>query len=342
MAGIQDTLENWRLPAYRVQATLPDSEVEGTMIFFGNRPQYVSWIHKMFGRVIEPVEIGTFKFSQILSGKHPSLSADILICPTNPLTERVLARYSWQIVPIYVSCYVDLKKSNKDLLKSKSVKDDLRIAHRSNFQFELLKEEKYIEDFFFQMLVPTIKSRHEQRAFISNLETIKRTFRKGNLIGCYLDSQWVGALLLSHENKEIIQLANMGWIDGDEKWLKKGLVASLFEYFFDWARVNGYQAINLGSCNPFANDGPLNFKLKWGATMSYPKTEYLASHLQGTRSYLGVRFDLTSPATQSFLSSTPLLYSNRNKISVIGWNAEIPPLFRRQLDLGIEWNNLAD
>jgi hypothetical protein len=341
-AGIQDTLENWRLPAYRVQATFPDNQVEGSMILFGDRPQYASWTYRMFGRVIEPKKIGDFTLLQIL-GAHSALKADISLCPINPLIQPIFLCLKWYEIPLYVNCHADLNKSIKALFCIKGANEDLRVARRSRYTFRIIRNDDHaIEVFFHKMMLPTINNRHEQRAFLSEWQNIKRIYQEGFLAAAYSEEQWVGAILVSLESETTTRLANMGWLNGDSYWLKNGIVAALINFTFNWAKNNNYKQVNLGASNPFANDGPLNFKLKWGATLSFPKTDYLAGRLQGTRSYLGVKLDLTSPATQSFLSSTPLLHSNRNKISVIGWNAEIPPLFRRQLDLGIEWINLAE
>lgn len=342
MAGIQDTLENWRLPAYRVQATLPGSEIEGTMIFFGDRPQYASWTHRMFGQSIEPTKIGDFTLLQIL-GAHSSLKADISLCPINPLIQPFFLCFKWYEIPLYVNCHADLNKSIKALFCVKGANEDLRVARRSGYKFCIISNDDHaIEVFFHKMMLPTISNRHEQRAFLSEWHNIKRIYQMGFLAAAYFEEQWVGAILVSLETETTARLANMGWLNGDSYWLKNGIVAALINFTFNWAKNNNYKQVNLGASNPFANDGPLNFKLKWGATMDFPEVDYNGGHLQGTRSYLGVKLNLTSPATQFFLSSTPLLYSNRKKIGVIGWNAKIPPLFRRQLDLGIEWVNLAE
>lgn len=329
------------MPAYRVRSSFPESKEEGTVLYIGERPQYKSWTHKLFGRPVEPVLLGHFSLFQILRGRNPALAADLTLCPLNPWTLPLFGRCGWSIMPLFVNCQADLSKPIKELFFSKGVKEDLRVVRRLGYRFEFLTDDNSLHEFFHEMLIPTAKLRHEERAFLSQWETIKRIYQNGVLIGAYLEDQWVGAILLAREGTDIVRLANMGWRNGDETWRKKCLVAALFNQSFIWAQESGFKWVNLGSSNPFANDGPLNFKLKWGATLAAPELRVTNGQVEGAHSFIGVRFDLGSSATRSFLASTPLLECTQGKLRAIGWNAEIPPLFQRQLNLGCEWINLA-
>lgn len=329
------------MPAYLVRSALPEGKGEGTILYIGDRRQYKTWTHKLFGHAVEPVLLGQFSLFQILGRRTPALNAGITLCPLNPWTMPLFAQRGWHVTPLFVNCLVDLRKPVNELITSKGAKDDLRVARRLGYRFDLLRSDKGIHEFFHQMLIPTAKLRHEERAFLSQWEAIKRTYQNGVLIAAYLEDQWVGAILLAREGTETVRLANMGWRDGDDQWRKKGLVAELFNQSFNWAQRNGFKWVNLGSSDPFANDGPLNFKLKWGATLMAPELTVANGQVEGAHSFIGVKLDLGSLAAQSFLTSTPLLECAEGKLKAIGWNAEIPPLFRRQLDLGCEWINLA-
>jgi hypothetical protein len=339
--SLRDILQNWYLPAYRVCAPLPHGKGEGTILYLGNKPQYSSWTHKLFGHAVEPAFVGQFSLTQILRGNHPDLSADVTLCPVNPLTSYVFRR-KWHIMPLFVDCLVDLRKPIGELITSKGAKDDLRIARRLGYEFQVPTDEAAIHEFFHQMLVPTVKARHEERAFLSQWQKIEHIYRNGVLISAHLEDQYVGAILLALENTETARIANIGWRNGEDQWLKKGIVAALYNQSFVWAQQNGYHFINLGSSNPFANDGPLNFKLKWGATLVAPELKVAQGQVEGAHAFVGVRFNLDSSAAQSFLSSTPLLEYSGGLLRAISWNAEIPPLFRRQFNSGLGWVNLAD
>lgn len=340
--SIQDTLQNWSIPAYRIHAPIPSNEGEGTVIYYGNKPQYASWTHKLLGHVIEPLPVGKFSLLQILRGRNKTLAADISLCPLNPLTLPLYASRGWHIIPLFVNCRINLNKPITEIITSKGAKDDLRIARRIGYQFTLLRNDKAIHEFFHQMLIPTVKTRHEDRAFLSKWENIEHTYQNGFLIGAYLGDHWIGAILLALESADTVRIANIGWRNGDITWLKKGVVTALYNQSFIWAQENNFKYVNLGSSNPFVNDGPLNFKLKLGANLVTPDSEIEHGQTHMMNYFVGIKINLASPIAQSMLASTPLLEYRENKLRAIGWNAEIPPLFRRQIDLGIEWINLAD
>ena len=340
--SLQDTLHNWHMPAYYVRSSLPDSNGEGTVLYFGDRPQYKSWTHTLFGHTIQPVSLGQFSLFQILGGRHPELTADIMLCPLNPWTMPLFAQRNWHIMPSYVDCHVDLRKPINELITSKDAKGDLRVARRFDYRFENVENDQALHEFFYKMLLPTVKSRYKERAFLPKFENIQHIYQNGVLIAAYLDDEWVGAHLLDIEGTDSIRSANLGWRNGADEWRKKGLIASLYNQTFIWAQENGFIKLNMGSSQPFVNDGPLNFKLKWGATMMPLEVRFVEGQVEGARSFIGAKFDLKSLAAQYFLTTTPLLDCIDGKLRAISWNAEIPPQFRRHISLGCEWVNLAN
>tara|TARA_R110002073_G_scaffold293755_1_gene459382 strand:- start:1902 stop:2690 length:789 start_codon:yes stop_codon:yes gene_type:complete len=253
-----------------------------------------------------------------------------------------LFKREWRILPLFVDCLVDLHKPIHELITSKGANHPMRVARRHDYHFENAESDKILHEFFHQMLIPTIQNRHEKRAFLSSWENVQRMYQNGTLITAHLDDKWIGAILLIQENKKRIRIANLGWRNGDDEWLKKGIVSALYNRSLTWAQENGFMEFNLGGSNPFVKDGPLNFKLKWGATMVPPELKFVDGQIEGARSFIGAKFDWRSQTTQSFLTSNPLLECAMGRLRAISWNTEIPPQFRRQVESGCEWVNLAE
>lgn len=338
--SILDTLQNRYIPAYYVRARLTDGQSEGKVLYLGNLSQYKSWIHVYFGQSVEPVSIGNLSLFQFLRKNESAPRADVTLCPINPFTKYLL-NPGWHIIPLFVDCIIDLRKPIHELITSKGANHPMRTARRFDYRFEIIKNDNALYEYFHHMLIPSIQNRHEQRAFLSSWENIQHLYQNGTLITAHLNNEWVGAILLVPEYKNRIRIANLGWRNGDIMWLKNGIVPALYHQSILWAQKKEFTEFNLGGSNPFVNDGPLNFKLKWGATMEAPSLSYQNGRIEGIRSFIGVKFNLESPAAQSLLASVPLLEYAEGKLRAICWNAEIPPSFRRQLDLGCEWINLA-
>ncbi len=340
--GLQDTLGHWTLPISRVQAKLGEGGEEASIVYLGERHQYLSWTHKFFGQAIEAEDLGTISMFNALQGAGPLASANMVLCPLNPLTKPLFTRRGWRVVPLFVDCAIDLRKSIADLTQVKGAQEDLRVARRMGYTFEHLTNPEALREFYDAMVLPMLKNRHEERAFMSRFETLERLYKTGFLVSVSADGEWIASILATTEGNDTLRLANMGWRDGDKKWPKNGIVGAMLEHSYTWAQNNGYRWINLGASNPFANDGPLNFKLKWGAALRAPMVGYQNGNFGGALSSIGVKLDLQSPATQQMLQSTPLLELLDGRLRAIGWNAKVPPLFRRQVEQGLEWINLAE
>ena len=340
--SLQDTIQNWRISAYRVRASLPEGSGEGTVLYFGDLPQYRSWTHKLFGRAIEPTPIGRFSLLQILRGRIQALAADIILCPLNPWTIPLFARSGWNIVPRHVICTVDLTKPIKALTSSGDAKNELKVIRKLGYQFRELRDVHAFEEFYNEMLVPTITRRHRERAFLSSMDHLRQIFSKGYLLAAYLDSQWVAANLVVPSEHGVIVAANVGWRGGSDELMKKRVVGALKHELIIRGQDQGFKTLDLGSSNPFANDGSLNYKIKWNVNIWPPEIEYIGGYIQGTRSFIAVKFNLTSESAQLMLHRTPIFERYKGHLRVIGWDSTIPSTFRRQIDNGISWVNLAE
>lgn len=340
--SIQDTLRNWHMPAYRVQAPLPEGQGEGTVLYLGNRPQYKSWTNKLFGRSIEPSFIGKFSLAQVLRRNNPALCADLTLCPINPWTLSLFTLTGWHIIPLYVLSKIDLAKPLDTLTSNSDAKNELRKLRKLNYYFRELRDEEAFKEFYHEMLKPTVMQRHSENPFLSSFESLKQLYNiKGFLLAAYLDSEWVGANLV-YSDKDTLVCANVGWREASDVFMKKRIVSALQHELIKRAAEQGFHTLDLGSSNPFANDGPLNYKLKWGADIKLPELLYAHKQIQGSRAFIAARFNLASGSAQSMLHNTPLFERHKNSLRVIGWNSIIPPALQRQIDSGIEWINLAN
>lgn len=340
--SLQDTIQNWRISAYRVRASLPEGRGEGTVLYIGDLPQYRSWTHKLFGRDIEPTPIGCFSLIHILKGRSQALAADIILCPLNPWTVPLFARSGWHVIPQHVLCRIDLAKPLNVIMSSRSVKDDLRITRKYDYHFRELYSDEAFEEFYHEMLAPTAMRRHGDHAFLSSIERLKQVYSKGYLLAAYLGSRWVAAVLCIKEKHRTLVWRNVGWRDGSDELRKKCVLSALLHEQIKRAAEQDFDTVDLGSSNPFANDGPLNYKLKWNADIYPPEIEYIGGRIQGARSFIAARFNLTSVSAQLMLQRTPVFEKYDGHLRVIGWDSTIPPTFRRQIDNGISWVNLAE
>jgi len=342
IGGLSETYGNWHLPGYRVRGRLHGIEREGQLIYFGELPQYKSWIANFFSDSVAAEPIGTYSLTAIAKRKAALSECDVLVCPSNPMSRLLITEPGWFVIPKYVKCLIDLHKPIEQLVSRHAVKDDLRIARKKNYRFEVLRHEAAFDQFYHEMFVPTTRIRHEDRANISSLETLKKAFKNGYLLAAYQENEWVAANLMVPQNGNILNWANVGWRWGAEQLMKDRVVSALMFEMLVRGKNEGYDILDLGSCNPFVNDGPLGYKLKWGAEMSLPLLGYDEDRLQGLNSYLSVHFNIESDSARFMLKNSPVMDKHDGHLRALSYDAQPRSDFKRQVEDGLPWINLAN
>lgn len=340
--SLQDTWHNWRLPAYRVSGLLAGNDGRGSLVYFGNLPQYGVWISRIFSETQEPEPLGSVRLIDVCRHKGSWAKNDLLLCPVNPLTQALFTYRGWKIIPKYVTCSIDVRKPIAEIFGSRNTKKELRILRKKNYKFRVLSLDTSFEEFYFHMLVPTVMERHGKQAHISSIDKMRTDIEDGFLFAAYLASDWVGASLVIRQNPKVLRAANIGWKHGEEKLLKERIVSALRSELIVYAKEHGYESLDLGSSNPFPSDGPLTSKLKWNAVINLPRIEHNEGKVEGARAFLALSVNLDSPAARSMMKNTPVFERYRGTLRVIGWNAEVPPQFRRMVRNGLPWVNLAE
>lgn len=339
--SLQDTWHNWRLPAYRVSGLLAGNDGRGSLVYFGNLPQYGSWISRIFSETQEPEPLGSVRLIDVCRHKGSWAENDLLLCPVNLLTQTLFICLGWKIIPKYVTCSIDTRKPTAEIFRSRDARR-IKNTAKKHYKFRVLSLDTSFEEFYFHMLVPTIMERHGKQGHISSFDKMRANIEDGFLFAAYLESDWVGATLVIRQNPKVLRAANIGWRLGDERLLKEHIASALRSELIVYTKDHGYESLDLGSSNPFPSDGSLTSKLKWNAEIDLPRVEYNEGKVEGVRSYLALSVNLDSPAARSMMKNTPVFERYRGTLRVIGWNAEVAPQFRRIVRNGLPWVNLAE
>lgn len=340
--GLSDTYTNWYMPAYLVRGRPLAAEGDTSFICFGKLPQYSTWIANFLSEPTAAESIGSFSLTDISNRKGILSDCDALLCPINPLGKLLFSAREWLIVPKYVKCLIDLRKPLDQLVCRHAAKDDLRIVRKKNYRFDVRRDDASFDEFYQNMLIPTVTIRHEERARISTLDALRQVFHRGYLLAAYQGTEWVGASLIVPQTNHTLNWANIGWRNGSEQMLKDRLVSALLYEMIQRGKNEGFMTLDLGSCSPFANDGPLNYKLKWGAQMALPQLGYEDGQLQGFNAYFAVHFNLASGSARSMLKHSPILDTHGGRLRAVGWGSKLRPDFKHQVDDGLLWSDLSN
>lgn len=339
--SVRDTILNWSLPSHIVRGKLSGELQEGSLVCFGDPNQYQTWISKFFVDTEPTSALGLFQLFDILDLRKGLSSYDLALCPVNLLTETFFFYRGWFLIPRLLDCVIDLRKPLEEIFKSRGIKGKIRRLQKLPYTFKVMNGELALEEFFHEMLLPTVANRHKETAYISNLEDLKRKLRNGYLLGAYWNSEWVAGYLVVLESHKTLRAANVGWRNGDARLLKKNVNDALVFELIKRAKRDKFSFLNLGNNLPFVDDGVLNFKIGWGADPVMPGVDIDSGKVHRARGYIAARFNLTSKSGRAMLHHNPLLQKHKKILRVIGWDSPPRPRFRRQIDRGLRWVNLA-
>lgn len=315
----------------------------GQIACFGDLRCYRQWYSRIFDDSTVTEEGTLHTRSSVINLGEGNSEHDLILHPANSLTEQKFEQAGWLLVPQYVNCSIDLKKPLEKILSSRDVKNEMRVIRKLGYSFKVLQSDSALDEFYHEMLLPMETERHGELTDKTDLEFLRKKFQKGFLVAAYLDDKWVGANFMVEEDEGVIRSRHVGWRDGSQELLRQGrIVSALLQEVIRHVQAEGYTKLDLGSSNPFADDGPLIYKLKWGADIELPTVLNSNGELMDAETMMAVHFQVDNPGARSILQRTPVIAKHGNGLRVYGWDTPIRSEFKRQIENGIDWVNLAE
>jgi hypothetical protein len=149
------------------------------------------------------------------------------------------------------------------------------------------------EMFYQRMYLPHILGRHSGRGLdLSDHDLMLRYFKEGVLILVCLDGVPIagGILIL---NGDLCLALELGVLDGQYEWVKRGCNNALYWFSMQWAHERGARKFALGQTFPLNSNGPLMYKRQWGARVHRDTHNHLKWSFYGNKLPDGLRSHLT-------------------------------------------------
>jgi hypothetical protein len=236
---------------------------------------------------------------------------------------------------------ISLTASLQAALRERS-KRDRGVFRKLGLKLVLMEQESHFREFYSSMLVPTVTKRHGAHAHIADYSRLREVFQRGWLLGFFDGDEWLAGYLLEPEGTNGVRSANIGWRHGEEEILRRHIVQACQYAVVEWASARGFHFFNLGSCNPFINDGVLVYKLRYNVVLKLPQITYAEGKVEGARGYVAAKYDLASEGGRSILEHAPVIEKGAGGPGVIAWRSETPSTFRHMIADGLPWRDLAE
>jgi hypothetical protein len=213
------------------------------------------------------------------------------------LVGRFLRRPPSFRMPLWLRVEIDLDRPPDDAAVKSKQRNMRRCIRSYGFEPELSNDLDDLKDFYDNMHLPYIRTRHNESSVVRSYAEIEALFMNGGeLVFVLHEGRRVAGVLVDYSNglpKGVI----MGVRGGDEELLRIGVSDALFFYQFQRIKNRGFNRLSLGHARAFLRDGALEYKRKLGGRLA-----------DGTDSgYVRFAFLRRSLSLDAFLKNNPFV-----------------------------------
>ena len=239
-----------------------------------------------------------------------SSSADLVIARVDKLSARLLFNASYLRVPEWVNLWLTVPDDLNSLQRGnrrRNVKNDLRRIRQNGLLYDISHADADLDVFYKDFYVPFVSRRFGKHGYIRNVHALRQHFRQGGLLWVLRNGQRIAAGIF-HRQGTVLHSLGIGTIDGSYDVANLGALIATYYYSIKHAHAVGCKEINFGGTRPVLSDGRLRYKRKWGMRL-----------VEQTESYYEflVYWERLDESVFSFLSHTPLVFRDRDKLSAV-------------------------
>jgi hypothetical protein len=237
-----------------------------------------------------------------------SRNLDIVVSEVSRISFKYFHGINGYILPVWVQMRINIDRPVSDITK-RSVShfpDVLKRIRKYNLSYEILNDEESFNSFNQRYYLPYIAKRHGDEAILNDLEKIWKSSPSPLLMAIKEEGITVAGALIQKKGNSLYGL-HLGMLDGDEKYLRHGVVGAIYYYALLEGHRLGCRHLYVGTSRPFFADGLTNYKMGLGAEFVLEKDTMKECI------WLGVNHN--SATTKEFMHSNPFIYLNKeNKL----------------------------
>ncbi len=188
-----------------------------------------------------------------------------LVVVNLPRLARPLLGGSFTALPQSVEVVIRVARAH-DLIarRAEPIRRYLALIERQGLRVEILQDRASLRHFYDGYYRPYQRTRFGPGAPERTLRFYERFAGRWEVLAILDQGTWIGAgTAIRHEDR--YRFLDVGYLDGDESLLKRGVGHALYRAAINRAGQLGYDELDLGPERPFLADSVLAYKRKWGA-----------------------------------------------------------------------------
>lgn len=256
------------LPAYQVYGSYDEMPLRALIVDDGSSLEYLLSVISPSGSEVKPVGL----VPALAAHRLVNANQDIVAVAANRFLLPLYSRTRFHLAPKWMRLCLS-PVDHPDALISRltgdagnSVRKNVRKMKERGFSSEVTTDPAWMDRFYHRMFVPYALQRFGKLSDIESYERLKGVFEYGFGMIVRLDGREVGGALLFPRGSSL-WFHRMGIVDGDQSLNREGFSTALYYDMIALAHEQGFESMDFGHCRPFASDGVLRYKLKWGMSI---------------------------------------------------------------------------
>lgn len=217
------------------------------------------------------------------------------------------------VIPDWISCEIDLDSDLKsETISKKAFTAYIRLVKKSDFSYRISKDPLDFKIFYNNMYLPYIIKRHGDLGLKVSLARMQNSFENGELL-LIKDSREIiaGALIDYAVMNGIPRMVQIGILNGDFDYVKKGALTAIYYYAIEYLRERKHKKLSVGYARPFIRDGLTKHKLYWGANIICETSKAFLLCVLSRRK-----------CVETFLLNNPFISKNKSGLSLMTFTGD--------------------
>lgn len=257
----------YRCALKRLEVTLKGTEQRVSVAYVGRGMNYEWLMHTLFAElaVLESVESTLWGYRGAL--ERLSGEADVVIADIGwPYHKAFDRERQYAKVPDWLNMTVVFPDDWESVVRSfrrTARKHDLRLIRRNDYRCERVRDRRAAERFYDDMYVPFVRQRFSAASALAPRRHVIRRAMQGCLLQVMRGEDVVAAGVVYPVGEILFSL----WLGIPRRYLDTPPEAAMSALYFFGMRVafdDGYRYFDFGGTRAFLNDGPYQFKRRWG------------------------------------------------------------------------------
>jgi hypothetical protein len=258
----------WQRYTLRIfRGTARGTELPLRMAYAGKSNENRHWlVDRVFG---DRVEIEHERRLWAVQAQAAVLSrrwdSDLAVCETLPPADESRVPSGSYLLPFWVELAMGI--TDADLKgwweRYRKIRSQIR---KSGLSYAVRSDWAAFESFYHTMYIPHIRHLYGPAARTAPYEYVRSIHEESLLLLAMQGDTPVAGILIHLEHREPV-LRVHGVLDAAPQYVKAGAFSSLVLFAVEELRSRGFDRINFGGSRPILNDGPLNFKRLFRASV---------------------------------------------------------------------------